>query len=210
MANRVLYRNVVSRYRLGMGKGLSLLHLDILAVLELRSGWSRPKHILDALGRKLMLSNRVVISKALKSLCHRELIDNLGKSYLDPVRSKVVGASMTKPMDDRERAIRTSARHLGLMVRGHDGILALYEPYGEKRRKIGEYRAWADIERDTATSECAITRRRSGKKSAPKQEVARSAVAAAKGGLATGVAAELTVTLNGWPVPYRLATRRYG
>ena len=54
---------------------------------------------------------------------------------------------MTPPMDPRERAIRAYALHLALMVRRHDGMLALYEPYGEKRRKIGEYRTWADVER---------------------------------------------------------------
>ena len=54
---------------------------------------------------------------------------------------------MTQPMDQRERAIRTSARQLALMVRGHDGMLALYERNGEKMRKIGDYRTWADVER---------------------------------------------------------------
>ena len=50
-------------------------------------------------------------------------------------------------MDPRERAIRARAQHLALMVRWHGGMLALYEPYGEKRRMIGKYRSWADVER---------------------------------------------------------------
>jgi len=93
MANNVLYGNVVSRYKPAMGKGPSPLQLDILAVLKERRGWSRPKHILDALGREPTPSNRVAISKALKSLCHRELIDlatpeiyNPGKAYLYRLR----------------------------------------------------------------------------------------------------------------------------
>jgi hypothetical protein len=54
---------------------------------------------------------------------------------------------MTPPMDPRERAARAHALHHALMVRWHGGMLTLYEPYGQKRRKIGEYRTWADVER---------------------------------------------------------------
>ena len=54
---------------------------------------------------------------------------------------------MTPPMAPRERAIRAYALHLALMVRKHDGMPALYEQNGVKRRKIGVYRTWADVER---------------------------------------------------------------
>ena len=50
-------------------------------------------------------------------------------------------------MDHRERAIRNHALQLALMVRSHGSMLALYERYGGKQRKIGEYRTWADVER---------------------------------------------------------------
>jgi hypothetical protein len=45
-----------------------------------------------------------------------------------------------------ERAIRNYALHLALMVRRRGSVLALYERYDPKR-KIGEYRTWAAVER---------------------------------------------------------------
>jgi hypothetical protein len=45
-----------------------------------------------------------------------------------------------------ERAVRNYALHLALMVRRRGSMLALYERYDPKR-KIGEYRTWAAVER---------------------------------------------------------------
>ena len=65
------------------------LQRDILVALDKQRGWSRPKDILAALNREPTASNRVAISKTLKRLWQRELIDlaspevcNVGKSYL--------------------------------------------------------------------------------------------------------------------------------
>ena len=68
-----LDRNIVSRYKPAMGRGL--LQRDILAVLNKQRGWSRPKDILAAFNREPTASNRVAISKALKRLWERGLID---------------------------------------------------------------------------------------------------------------------------------------
>ena len=72
-----------------------LLQHDILAVLDKRRGWSRPKEILAALNRDPTATNRVAISKALKRLWERGLIDmattevyNVGKSYLYKARRR--------------------------------------------------------------------------------------------------------------------------
>jgi hypothetical protein len=49
-----------------------------------------------------------------------------------------------------ERAIRNYALHLALMVRRRGSMLALYERYDsgrQEKRKIGEYRTWAAVER---------------------------------------------------------------
>lgn len=70
---------------LPMGKGLSPLQHDVLAVLDgyapferqppgNLSGWARPKHILIALGRSPTPSNRVVLSKVLLGLWRRGLV----------------------------------------------------------------------------------------------------------------------------------------
>lgn len=68
-----------------MGKGLSPLQKDILAVLaewpaavegavgDMRT-WAEPKDIMTRLGRSPTPSNRVIISKALNRLLDRELI----------------------------------------------------------------------------------------------------------------------------------------
>ena len=76
-----------------MGRGL--LQHDILAVLDKQRGWSRPKDILAALNREPTATNRVAISKALKRLWQRELIDlatpevcNVGKSNLYRARRR--------------------------------------------------------------------------------------------------------------------------
>jgi hypothetical protein len=58
----------------------------------------------------------------------------------------------TKPRDltyRTERDIRNYALHLALMVRRRSSVLALYERYDPKR-KIGEYRTWAAVERAIA------------------------------------------------------------
>ena len=57
----------------------------------------------------------------------------------------VVEATL-KGMYRTERAIRNYALHLALMVRRRGSVLALYERYDQKR-KIGEYRTWAAVER---------------------------------------------------------------
>ena len=64
-----------------VGKGLSQLQHDILAVLRTRPGWIRPKDILDALGREPTPSNRSAVSKALDRLCARELVE-LGRGEI--------------------------------------------------------------------------------------------------------------------------------
>jgi hypothetical protein len=88
-----LDRNIVSRYKPAMGKGL--LQRDILVVLNKQRGWSRPKDILASLNREPTASNRVAISKALKRLWQRGLIDlatpevhNVGKSNLYRARRR--------------------------------------------------------------------------------------------------------------------------
>jgi hypothetical protein len=71
-----------------MGKGLSPLQHDILAVLEefsasedfsqeghvSLSAWARPRQIMQRLGRTPTPSNRAAISKALDRLCARGLV----------------------------------------------------------------------------------------------------------------------------------------
>jgi hypothetical protein len=57
--------------------------------------------------------------------------------------------SNTTPRDRMyrtERAIRNYALHLALMVRRRGSVLALYER-SDQKRKIGEYRTWAAVER---------------------------------------------------------------
>src|SRR5436853_487733 len=49
-------------------------------------------------------------------------------------------------MTTRERKVRKYASHLGLMVRESNGVFALVERYGEKRR-IGTYRSVDTLER---------------------------------------------------------------
>ena len=49
-----------------MGKGLSPLQHDILAVLDGRRGWSRPKDILATLGREPTPSNRTESASTLR------------------------------------------------------------------------------------------------------------------------------------------------
>jgi len=71
-----------------MGRGLSPLQHDIIAALK-RQGWSRPKYIFEASGRKPTPSSRSAMSRALARLCERGLVEqahgavaNPGKSYL--------------------------------------------------------------------------------------------------------------------------------
>jgi hypothetical protein len=45
-----------------------------------------------------------------------------------------------------EQDIRNYALHLALMVRKRGSVMALYKRYDPKR-KIGEYRTWAAVER---------------------------------------------------------------
>jgi hypothetical protein len=54
-----------------MGKGLSPLQNDILAVLEECPGWARPRVILNRLGLEPTASNRAALSKSLARLCMR-------------------------------------------------------------------------------------------------------------------------------------------
>jgi hypothetical protein len=80
-ANVGLFLSHVSHYVSGMGKGLSTLQKDILAVLEefpsredfpehgfSITSWARRGQILKRLGRPPTASNRVAISKALARL----------------------------------------------------------------------------------------------------------------------------------------------
>jgi predicted transcriptional regulator len=77
-----------------MGRGLSPLQHEILAVLKARrGGWARPKDVIDALGREPTSSNRTVVSKALDRLEVRGLVEvghgairNVGNSYLYRLR----------------------------------------------------------------------------------------------------------------------------
>jgi len=57
-----------------MGRGR--LQHDILAVLDKRHDWSRPKDILSALNRQPTASNRAGVSRVLKALWERGLIDS--------------------------------------------------------------------------------------------------------------------------------------
>jgi hypothetical protein len=71
-----------------MGKGLSPLQEDVLAVLKefpaleefpatgaiSLATWARPRDILAALGREPTSSNRTAISKSLNRLCERGLV----------------------------------------------------------------------------------------------------------------------------------------
>jgi len=72
-----------------MARGLSPLQHEIIAVLDARRGWSRPNEILAGLGRNPTPSNRAALSRALKRLWARNLIElrqpetyNVGKSNL--------------------------------------------------------------------------------------------------------------------------------
>jgi hypothetical protein len=62
------------------------LQRDILAALEQRPGWTRPKAIFAALGREPTPPNRVAVSKALEECNLIEVgqseVMNVGKSYL--------------------------------------------------------------------------------------------------------------------------------
>ena len=73
-----------------MGKGLSPLQRDILAALEAQPpGWVPAKEIFEALDLERTPSNRAAVSKALRRLCDRKLIEwgqgevmSPGKGYL--------------------------------------------------------------------------------------------------------------------------------
>ena len=93
MANKVPAWDFVSRciwdLNMGMGKGLSQLQKDVLAVLDdyppledfPRPGehslerWARPKQILASLRREPTPSNRAAVSKALDRLYERGLVE---------------------------------------------------------------------------------------------------------------------------------------
>jgi len=73
--------------------GTGRLQRGILAFLDEQRDWSRPKDILAALNREPTPSNRAGVSRALKGLWERGLIDrvtlelhSVGKSYLYKAR----------------------------------------------------------------------------------------------------------------------------
>ena len=64
-------------------------HHILAALSSHRDGWVRPRDILNALGRASTASNRAAVSRALRRLWERDLIEvghgeimSAGKSYL--------------------------------------------------------------------------------------------------------------------------------
>jgi len=83
-----------------MGKGLSPLQKEILAVLEnwpsleqqppgdSLKGWARPHAIIRGLGRPNTPATRAAVSKALKRLCQRGLVASEYAQMYNPGKSR--------------------------------------------------------------------------------------------------------------------------
>jgi hypothetical protein len=80
-----------------VGKGTSPLQEAILDILDERTGWSRPKDILEALGREPTPTNRTAISKALTRLWVRKLVEQSTGEVVQVGKSRLYRKARTRP-----------------------------------------------------------------------------------------------------------------